>query len=638
MTGGVVGCPTTHGCCRPRRVPPDRARRGRSLRATEHPRHDRASSSTRTTRTSIYQSSFAEGIWRSLDNGATWTQIKSALNAAQNTDRAQFALSKLPGGKTRMYVGDGNAADAGANRARFYRTDDAAGAAVFTDMTTSQNIGYCTAQCWYDNVVYSPAGDPNVVYLGGSYSLRPAARVRQRPRVLLLDRRRRDVHRHDASTGRRRLAPPGPARARHVPGEPLAVDRRRRRRRRSLERAATSTRSAQCDSRGADRGRTSRSASRCSRGSRTQIVHLNKGLVDAPVPEPLGRSEAPAEQPHGRHAGQRHVRVHTARHQVWPQIIYGDGGQSGWNAADSTLRFNTFTGAGHDVNFQNGDPTKWVIISGPIVGEPRGLVLLPADHRRPEPGGGGLDLRGLAERLADAGLGRRPGVPRGELLRVHDVCANPNCGDFVRIGPAGVTDLTVGRAYGVPRRPQAAFVAAIERRPEQHRHDVGRDRPAACSSPTTRTTRCRGGDLDAARHVGGERSQPVRLRSIYVDPANPNHAWISYSGYNINTPAQPGHVFEVTRTGGTATWIDLTYNLQDLPVTDLVRDDLTGDLYAATDFAVMKLAERRDVLDARSRRNADGRGRRTDDRLERAGAVRRDARARRLEAEPAVER
>ena len=80
------------------------------------------------------------------------------------------------------------------------------------------------------------------------------------------------------------------------------------------------------------------------------------------------------------------------------------------------------------------------------------------------------------------------------------------------------------------------------------------------------------------------------VSSIYVDPDNPNHAWISYSGYNINTPTTPGHVFEVTRTGATATWTDRTYDLADLPVTDLVRDDLTGDLYAATDFGVMRLA------------------------------------------------
>ena len=34
----------------------------------------------------------------------------------------------------------------------------------------------------------------------------------------------------------------------------------------------------------------------------------------------------------------------------------------------------------------------------------------------------------------------------------------------------------------------------------------------------------------------------------------------------------------------------MTYDLDDLPVTDLVRDDATGDLYAASDFGVMRLA------------------------------------------------
>jgi hypothetical protein len=118
----------------------------------------------------IYIASFQQGVLRSVNNGATWTQIKSPLNAARNDDRASFAVNALPSGQTRMYVGVGNGSDAGANRARFYRTDDAAGAAVFTDMTNPQNIGYCTGQCWYDNVVVSPAGSPDVVYLAGSYS------------------------------------------------------------------------------------------------------------------------------------------------------------------------------------------------------------------------------------------------------------------------------------------------------------------------------------------------------------------------------------------------------------------------------------------------------------------------------------
>ena len=46
--------------------------------------------------------------------------------------------------------------------------------------------------------------------------------------------------------------------------------------------------------------------------------------------------------------------------------MYGDGGQSGFNVGNSTLRFNSFTSNAHDVNFQNGDPLKWVIATGPI--------------------------------------------------------------------------------------------------------------------------------------------------------------------------------------------------------------------------------------------------------------------------------
>src|SRR5204863_6841124 len=108
------------------------------------------------------------GVWRSRDAGASWPQIKSALNPALNTDRAEFAVTQLANGNTRMYVGDGNT---GSPDARFYRSDDVAtGSPTFTDLTTDQNIGYCTGQCWYDNVVYSPPGKPDVVYLAGSYS------------------------------------------------------------------------------------------------------------------------------------------------------------------------------------------------------------------------------------------------------------------------------------------------------------------------------------------------------------------------------------------------------------------------------------------------------------------------------------
>src|SRR5207247_782624 len=46
---------------------------------------------------------------------------------------------------------------------------------------------------------------------------------------------------------------------------------------------------------------------------------------------------------------------------------------------------------------------------------------------------------------------------------------------------------------------------------------------------------------------------------IYVDPSDPDHAYISYSGYNDNTPTTPGHVFEVRYdpATGTATFTSL---------------------------------------------------------------------------------
>ena len=103
--------------------------------------------------------------------------MKNALNATQNH---RSRVIRCHTDYRRIYANvrgeDGNA---GTNAARLYRTDDAVHAtnASFTDLTATAtgivgaepNIGYCTGQCWYDNVVYSPPGKPDVVYLGGSF-------------------------------------------------------------------------------------------------------------------------------------------------------------------------------------------------------------------------------------------------------------------------------------------------------------------------------------------------------------------------------------------------------------------------------------------------------------------------------------
>ncbi|MGE5345117.1 MAG: hypothetical protein ACM3JH_04105, partial [Acidithiobacillales bacterium] len=182
--------------------------------------------------------------------------------------------------------------------------------------------------------------------------------------------------------------------------------------------------------------------------------------------------------------------------------------------------------------------------------------------------------------------------------------ADPSCGDFVPIGPSGATDLTdsASLAPGPPPPPPPVYgsdrrggaVAAIERAPGNTgtlwvatgtgRVFVSDNSDAAAGSVVfTRIDSLPGATADPGRFVS----------SITVDPANPHHAWISYSGYNFNTPAEPGHIFEVTYDAGagTATWTALDgTTFPDLPATDLVSDDVTGDLYASTDFGVMRLA------------------------------------------------
>jgi hypothetical protein len=91
------------------------------------------------------------------------------------------------------------------------------------------------------------------------------------------------------------------------------------------------------------------------------------------------------------------------------------------------------------------------------------------------------------------------------------------------------------------------------------------------------------------------------ISSISVDPANPNHAYISYLSYNSVVAVAgggaplPGHVFSVTYdpVANTATWVNLEGTgtpIGDQPVNAVAYDNVTGDLFAAIDFGVIKLA------------------------------------------------
>ena len=150
----------------------------------------------------------------------------------------------------------------------------------------------------------------------------------------------------------------------------------------------------------------------------------------------------------------------------------------------------------------------------------------------------------------------------------------PQCGDWEQVSP--LLGTSVSAVERVASDTSAAWMALANGRVY-----VSRNVDAEPASAVAWTR------IDSATV-----SSPARfVTGIHVDPANPNRAWISFSGFGANTPYAPGHVYQVVFNPATsaASWTDVSYNLGDLPINDVARDDTTGDLYASSDFNVMRL-------------------------------------------------
>ena len=275
-----------------------------------------------------------------------------------------------------MYVGAG---DNGTFAAGLFRSDDATAAApAFTDITTIQSAGYCGAQCWYDNVVYSPPGQPDALYLGGSYDYDNAGVP-----VLGGDTGKRTngrafIYSTDAGANfsdlTRDAGPAGSQDGMHPDQHAIAISPTNPDIvffgsdggiMRSSGTSPTSRRSATTR---AERRQPRRlQAAPVARPDAARQPQL--GAADAAVPEPLGR---PATR-----AASRAARRTTAPGSATQATSRGTR-RSGATAASPAstpriqLRFNTFTGQANDGNFRGGDPSKWVVITGEIVSSPEG--------------------------------------------------------------------------------------------------------------------------------------------------------------------------------------------------------------------------------------------------------------------------
>jgi len=162
------------------------------------------------------------------------------------------------------------------------------------------------------------------------------------------------------------------------------------------------------------------------------------------------------------------------------------------------------------------------------------------------------------------------------------------CGDWQELGPTRLTSV----AWGDRGPPAASAVVAIER-------TASDSSTAWAATSTGRVFISKNVDADPASAVTWTRLDSLALNDpnrfvsgIHVDPANSNRAWVSYSGFDASTPGTPGHVFLVTYNPavGSAIWTDLSFDLGDIPITDVARDDVTGDLYGSSDFGVFRLA------------------------------------------------
>jgi hypothetical protein len=275
---------------------------------------------------------------------------------------------------------------------------------------------------------------------------------------------------------------------------------------------------------------------------------------------------------------------------TWPQIIYGDGGQSGFSATNSSRRFNTFFGQANDANFRNGDPSKWVIISAPIISSPEASYFYPPIIADPHPSNAGTIFQGSFSVWRTQDWGGDQTFLEANCPEFTTSASQPGCGDFVRIGSGSTSDLT-SSVWGSDRTGGA--IAWLQRTTQNTGTlwaATGTGRVFVTDNANSATASVTWKRLDDK----ASNDPPRAISAIYIDPANPHHAWVSYNGYNINTAATPGHVFEVnwngTSSSSGATWTDISYNLPDFPITALVRDDVTGDLYAGSDFTVMRLA------------------------------------------------
>jgi hypothetical protein len=555
----------------------------------------------------VYAAQATVGLIRSTAAGesGSWQTIFSL-----NRGRFSFSPVRLPNGKTRIYLSDASVFNGPG--AQVYRIDDASQPAA--TLTASNNAAwirlsnpvehtpgftvynYCNtplvgSQCVYDMFILSPADRPDMVVVGGLMhyeELKPYAApggMRGNGRAVLMSMDAgatwTDV---TGDVGGESMHPDQHAIA-FVPGNPdqffVGSDG-------GVIRTSGKWADAgdQCDSRALSAAFLADCKSWLSRIP-TELKVINSGLATLQM---MSIAVSPHQDDLALAGTQDNGTLVFSGSQRWYLPLTGDGGDAGYDAVDPNLHMHTYFVGQMDVNYHGDDATSWLwigdrfivsfpeairfytpTISDPVVSK---TIFVGAQRVWRTQNAGGD--RAFLEQHCNTAVGEFP----------SDLLFTGACGSLNDWLPLGASTLT-GAAFGSTKA--GSTISSLTRARDGDTMWTGTgagrvlvSRNANASAASVTFTR-----IDTA-------AQPNRaVSSIYIDPTNPNHALVTFSGYEANTPTTLGHVFDVVfdPIAGTATWTDISYDIGDQPVNDAVLDVATGDIYISTDFAVDRLVK-----------------------------------------------
>ena len=592
----------------------------------------------------VYASFFARGIWRSRSNGdpGTWEQIMLPRgfvgSGGPTTERDEFDVVVLPSGETRMFVGagGGNYSGTGANAARLRRNDAVRNTTAATAQAgwvdfTNFTFAYCEPQCSYDNYVYAPANLDNApnsgatfdtVYLLGSnqYNENNTGSGRSNGRAVLLSTDGGNTF-TDMTEDNRSSTHPG---ALHPDHHALVVNPLNYQQFFDLGDGGVNRSDGVFVNDSGDcttpphsfaipsrvvfcqqvLSRVPQTLTAINRGLRTLAAYTMDYDRTNPGRMAIGTQDNGSWETMGSK-------------DDWLQVNIADGGPNRFDAtgADPLWALTAFQAGQLEVRYnpQEQQDVNWIAdtLADPSSVPPFALeasaFIVPAIS---DPVNVGWLYTGREHVFRSTNYGRNPILATKAAHRANcniwtgtfnDLNGNmmydlpgDRCDDWEPLGDPAATNTSAfrmtGPGYGSDR--QGLYVSVTER---------------VESDPNTLWVATGTGRIFVSKNANdpnpssvvfdridndptATNSPPRYPTDIHVDPANPNHAWITYSGYNAKTPNTPGHVFEVTYAPQASSFVNRDGHkingYGDIPANSIIVTK-RGTYYVATDYGVV---------------------------------------------------